>query len=53
VCSNLEAEKPIVFEGEALREAKNVGFYLWKSGEKSEYAVTTTPDAQGRFQLTV
>lgn len=46
-------EKPVVLEGWVLRPAKDVGFYLWRSGNPSEYSSRTVPDAGGRFRLTL
>jgi hypothetical protein len=49
----LTAEKSVVIEGRVLRPAQEVGFYLWRSGERSEYSVSTVPDSDGKFRLVI
>lgn len=47
----LPVHRRIVFEGSVLKPARTVGFYLFKTGRKSEYLAEVTPDANGRFRI--
>lgn len=49
----LQSEKETVFEGRVLQPARTVGFYLWRNGQKTEYARAAVPDVEGNFRLAV
>jgi hypothetical protein len=49
----LAADSPLAIEGEVTRDARTVGFYLWRDGQRSEYVATAVPDSRGRFRLAI
>ena len=43
----------VVFRGKVLEEATRVWFYVWRDGSTSDYSVSTAPEEDGSFSLSV
>jgi hypothetical protein len=46
-------DEEVVFRGRVLEEATLVWFQVWRDGRKSDYAVSTVPEEDGSFSLSV
>ena len=46
-------DEEVVFRGRVLEEATRVWFQVWRDGRRSDYAVSTVPEEDGSFSLSV
>ena len=46
-------DEEVVFRGRVLEEATRVWFQMWRDGRRSDYAVSTVPEEDGSFSLSV
>ncbi len=46
-------DEEVVFRGRVLEDATRVWFQVWRDGRRSDYAVSTVPEEDGSFSLSV